>query len=317
MGTVSNQAVLARAIAARYPLRYAAEMARIPERHGFGLRSWLGSPRRGGQSDDSNPLADLPPQLGGYDVRVGAGGFAPIIGTFGALSIPAIFLLFGNSLASTLSAPLITMAIGSLIISILGTMFGAIGLAAIAAEREPTANLAAGAMSLSVATTIGFVGLFSGIEIIAKHFIPESDWLFLLLVAMAGIVGSLLTAAAITDSVGLGPAAESRFWKRPKWVVSYDSGRRQFTIAATIPAAIVVGAFALRRLTGLTIALSVNGVSWIIAGSAALVLMALVYAVIRTIHHDGGMQTGLRPVEAYVMTVLAGTYTAFMMFALP
>jgi len=48
---------------------------------------------------DENSPDNAPPE-GRYDIRQGAAGYAQIIGTFGALAVPALFVLFAVPQAS-------------------------------------------------------------------------------------------------------------------------------------------------------------------------------------------------------------------------
>lgn len=58
--------------------------------------AWLGNRYRdasqnGAMADDQS----IPPKPEGkYDIRRGAAGYSPVIGTFGALAVPAIILVF-------------------------------------------------------------------------------------------------------------------------------------------------------------------------------------------------------------------------------
>lgn len=270
-------------------------------------------------SKHKSPVAPgpKPATIGWYDARRGAAGYSPIIGTFGALSIPAIFLLFNQDVVVKEGPTFTVFAIGMLIVSLLGTMFGAIGLAAIAAETEPTANIAPAIMSISVSISVGLATLFAGIAVVANEFVPEADWLFLALVAITGMAGAFLTAAAIPDSVGLGPEKGSPLWAVYPWIDSGEKAVRHFLIAASVAAVIDAGALTVRLSTRASVPLSVAFVSWVIVGSVGLVLTGMVYAVIRTAHDTKGMQTGLRRAEAYVTTIVGAGYAAFILFILP
>src|SRR6202040_642395 len=106
---------------------------------------------------DENSPDNAPPE-GRYDIRQGAAGYAQIIGTFGALAVPALFVLFAVPQASSSQrAPLVALAAGLLIVAILASTGGAIGLAAIGAEQELTGNLVPAVMFLGVAASVSLV----------------------------------------------------------------------------------------------------------------------------------------------------------------
>ena len=109
---------------------------------------------------------------GWYDIRRGAAGYAPIVGAFGALSVPAIVFLF-TILSSepprmfTKQVPVIALAGGLLIVVVIGSLAGAIGLAAIGAERDATANLVPATMFLAVAVSISLIAVLAAFEALA------------------------------------------------------------------------------------------------------------------------------------------------------
>lgn len=71
---------------------------------------------------------------GRYDLRQGAGGYAPIVGALGALAVPGIVVLFTvPAHHSHNAAQLITLAAGFLIISVIASLIGSVSLAGIAA----------------------------------------------------------------------------------------------------------------------------------------------------------------------------------------
>lgn len=265
-------------------------------------------------SSDQNNFGTGGP--GWYDVRRGASGYAPIIGTFGALSIPTIFLLFNTEVVREASQAHIIFAVGCLILSFLGTVFGSIGLAAIGAERVPTANLSASLMALSVSITVGFAGLFAGIDTVGVLFVPSAAWLFGLLLAMTGAVGAFLTSAAIADSVATGPKAESNALVRPRWITTRSAGMFHTMLSAGV-ACIPIAFAAIARLLGVQVDLSLEGTSVLIAVSAGFVFASLIYSTLRAAHREDGRQSALRPVEAYIMTFLSGTYPAMLLLMVP
>jgi hypothetical protein len=105
----------------------------------------------------------VPPKIQpGYDLRRGATAYSPIIGTLGALAVPGIIVQFTPSKSLiTAHATLITFAAGLLIVGVIASFISAIALAAIGAEREPTANLAPAVMIVAMPAVMSFVAILA------------------------------------------------------------------------------------------------------------------------------------------------------------
>lgn len=111
------------------------------------------------------------PDEGYYDSRAGASAYAPLVGTFGALAVTAIVVLFSTSKA--LSPTQLALATGLLAVGVFGSLAGSFGLAAIGAEQDPTANLPPAIMYVAVPVTTSVVSILGAFEVLAKVYIPS------------------------------------------------------------------------------------------------------------------------------------------------
>lgn len=112
---------------------------------------------------------------GRYDIRQGAAAFAPIVGALGALAVPAIIVLFTSRQESVASrGPFLSLAAGLLIVAMIGSLTGALGLAAIGAEQDLTANLVPATMFLLMPVVISIVAILAAFEVLAALYLPES-----------------------------------------------------------------------------------------------------------------------------------------------
>jgi hypothetical protein len=256
---------------------------------------------------------------GRYDIRQGAAGYALTIGTLGALAVPALFVLFAVPQASAPQrAPLVALAGGLLIVAILASTGGAIGLAAIGAEQDLTGNLVPAVMFLGVAASVAIVTVLGAFEVLAAIYLPESTTLFAVIVGVSGIMGAFFVALSIADSWHTGPRdpAKKKEWQRKQWIRTQKKGDRQTLIVAllgTIPASAGIGL----RIAGVHISPSTRTVAWVIGGSLVLAMGAIVFAGMRTRHPADGTQKGLRAWEAYSTTLAISAYALVLMIMLP
>src|SRR5882757_6325916 len=142
---------------------------------------------------------------GRYDIRKGAAAYAPIVGAFGALAIPTVTVLF------TASKPphadkLVVLACGLLVIATIGSLAGSIGLAAIGAERDQTANLPAAVMYTAVPVVISLLAVLASFEVLAAVYLPHEKELFAVTTGVGGLLGTFFTSFAVGDSWQSGPS---------------------------------------------------------------------------------------------------------------
>lgn len=256
---------------------------------------------------------------GRYDVRKGAAGYAPIIGTFGALAVPAIIVLFTVPSAQTAhKAPYIALAGGLLIVGMIGSLTGAIGMAGIGAEDDATANLPPATMFMGVPVLVSLVAILAAFEVLAAIYLPDSKTLFAVITGFGGLAGVFFIALTIGDSWHSGPTDryDRDLWLRGQWIKGHADAYRWANIfAATSSGPAVLGI--ILRLCGVDVAPSTPVVDWIVGSGFALAMAGTFLGVLRTAHPSDGDQKGLRKWEACATTVVPSFYILALMIFLP
>jgi hypothetical protein len=276
---------------------------------------------------------------GHYDIRNGAASYAPIVGAFGALAVPAIILLFG--LPRHPHAPtLITLAAGLLIVSMIASLIGSIGLAAIGAETKTTANIPASVMFVGVSVVVSAVNILAAFEVLAAIYLPLSRNLFAIIAGAGGAIGVFFLGFAIGDSWHTtpgkhpsavrtegGPQAEShglwiRLWSNlwvpgdKPWLTSHKQAQRLSDIiglAGVVP--ILLGI--ILRLGSVTVFPKLEAVNWIVGAGLALAVVGAMWGNYRTIHPTDEPETELRPWEAYGSIFSVSLYTLILLIFMP
>jgi len=254
---------------------------------------------------------------GRYDIRRGAAGYAPIIGALGALAVPAIVVLF--PVHGHVSAPLVTLAAGFLIVAMIASITGSIGLAGIGAEQDSTANLVPAAMYLAVAVSVSLVAMLAAFEVLAAIYLPGSKKLFAVIAGAAGLGGTFFTALGISDSWHTGPAdpGEKGSWQKTQWFKSPEQADRKTVEGVVMSAVPAVSGIGLRIADVHYTPLTASVATWLVLGAFALAIGAVGRGMFRTRHPLNGIQQGLRRREAYGTTMVIGLYTLVIMFFLP
>ena len=256
---------------------------------------------------------------GRYDIRRGTAAYAPITGAIGALAVPAIILLFTVQPKPTVQhAPFIALAAGLLIVAMIASFTGAIGMAAIGAELDPTANLVPATLFLAIPVVVSIVTVLGAFEVLASIYLPASKTLFALIAAAAGISGVFFMAFAIGDCWQLGPTSDSERdrWLPTQWIQTKAQAYRWaqlVTLASIVPAAsgMVI------RIAGAGATPSSSSVDWLVGSALVLVLVGGFWGIFRTEHPLDGIQKGLRPYEAFGTTLAVSFYILFLMITLP
>lgn len=260
------------------------------------------------------------PLEGQYDVRRGASAYAPIVGSFGALAVTAVVVVF--TVPSDENRTSIALATGLLAVGFFGSMLGAFGLAAVGAERDPTANLAAGVTYLSIPVVVSIVSVLGAFEVLASIYVSESAGLFCAITGAGGAFGILMSAFAIADCTGLHPTtmfrAEFDRWLARQWITTRQEAiRTSDVVAATCLAPLVVG-FVLRFAFGVEVSLGHNGVNWLIGLGIGLCLAGSIAGLRRTTHPaSGNEQVALRWWEAWLPCIAISGYTLGLLLTLP
>jgi hypothetical protein len=210
------------------------------------------------------------------------------------------------------------MAGGLLIVAMLASITGAIGLAAIGAEQDLTGNLVPAVMFLAVAASVSLVTVLGAFEVLAAIYLPKSTTLFAVITGVAGLAGTFFTSLSIADSWHTGPRdpVRKRAWQATQWIKSQQQADRQTLIAvgvSAIPASIGIAL----RIAGFHITPSTATVTWLVSSSLVLAMGAVAIAGLRTRHPADGVQKGLRVWEAYGTALAIGAYTFVLMLLLP
>jgi hypothetical protein len=256
-------------------------------------------------------------QEGYYDIRHGAAGYSPIIGTFGALAVPAIILVFPLvNEKPPVQHNLIVLSAGLLIVTLIGSITGAIGLSAIGAERDLTANLVPSAMYLAVTVSVSLVAMLGAFAVLADVYLQGFAILFVAITGIAGLTGIFFTALSVADSWNTGPSGLSTksYWQNSQWIKSQRHAERQ-AVAVICVNSVPAIAGILLAVSGVNVHLDSAGVSLIVVSTLALTMLGTGMGAMRTRHSTP--QKGLRWYEAYGTAAIISLYTIIMMIFLP
>lgn len=257
---------------------------------------------------------------GHYNVRAGATGYAPIVGAFGALSVTAIIVVFTVPTRTPTHGGLyLVLATGLLIVGMLGSLLGAIGLAAIGAETHPTANLAGSVMYIGVPVAVSLAAMLGAFEVLAALYEPESTQLFAAIVAAGGWFGVIFVAFAVVDSVSLGPIDEQEHisWSKTKlWLKTREEANNWGWILAgvsTLPIALAV----VLRYTGVTVRPTRALTYMLIGVGIGVTMIGTMASLLRSGHRSDHKQVELRKSEAFATTLAIAAYVSLLMVCLP
>lgn len=253
---------------------------------------------------------------GHYDIRRGAAGYAPIVGAFGALAVPAIIVLFGSTHAGR--PAYISMAAGLLIVAMVGSLIASIALSAVGAERDETANLYATTMFEAVAVVISLASVLGAFEVLAAVYLPGVKTLFAVIVGVAGVIGIFFTALAIADSWQSGPSdpGDRAAWIPRQWLQDQNQAEKAtwFVVATgCVPAALGI----ILRLLGVMVPPTTESANIIVGVGFLLTMSSIVLGAARSRHAIDGFQKALRPREALGTTMTASGFVLVLMIFLP
>jgi hypothetical protein len=261
-----------------------------------------------------------PAQLEGqHDIRKASAGASHIIGTFGALAVPALFVLFSVAKSANRNQEqLVALAGGLLIVALLASIGGALGLNAIAAQEHPTGNLVPATTFVGVASALSLITVLGAFEVLASIYLPASTTLFAVITGVAGLMGGFLIAQGIADVPYTGPTdpVQRRAWQATQWIKSQQQADRHTSIAAGVSAIPAITGIAL-RIAGLRISPTSATVSWLVGSSLVLAMGSVVLSGMRLRHATDGPQKGLRFAEAYGSALVVSIYALVLMMLLP
>lgn len=259
------------------------------------------------------------PEEGLYDARRGATGYAPLVATFGALTLPALALVFTGEVPATQHE--LALTTGFLVIGLFGSLIGSFALAAIGAERDPTANISAAIMYAAIPVSSAALGTLASFEILASIYVSRSTLPFLAIVVAGSVYVVMITAMAIGDAPCLHPRTLSRTefdeWRKSQWLKTradaYVNMSLLFGAGLVVPAAVLAIKWA-----GFHIVLTTTMVNVVIYTGIVLALLGASASALRTTHPlKGNHQRGVRRGEAWAITLIVSLYASLVLLVLP
>ena len=262
------------------------------------------------------------PDEGHYDLRAGAAAYAPIVAAFGALAVAAIIVVFTTTPTSSDSEVEIGLCVGLLALGVFGSTVGAIGLGAIGAERDPTANLVPALLFIAVPVALSTLGTLSAFEVLAAIYVPSSVPLFIA-IAGAGCAFSIsFTAFVLGDTLNSHPTTMTKrefdSWVSRQWLHSAGQAYRAASVTAVVTSAPVL-VLVILRLAGVP-GLPLSSVLVNLSGGAgiALCVAGTLLSITRTLHPElGNEQVGVKHWEAWAATSSISAYSFLVLLLLP
>lgn len=259
------------------------------------------------------------PDEGFYDARLGAAAYAPIVAAFGALAVTAIVVVF--TVGNAASPARIALATGLLVVGVFGSLIGSFGLAAIGAEKDPTANLVPAIMFIAVPVALSIIAILGAFEVLARIYVHKAATLFVFVTGAGGLFAVLLTAFTIGDASSLHPTnlTQSEFdrWRATQWLHDRSAAYRATNIVAVFGVLPPIVGTTL-RMSGIRLKLNQWDVNWIVGTAIGLSLIGAVLSLSRTRHPvTGNNQSGLRKWEAWATTLAISVYTLMLILVLP
>ncbi len=260
------------------------------------------------------------PDEGFYDPREGAKGYAPIVASFGALAVTAIVVVF-SATAPGNNPENLTLTTGLLAMAVFGSFLAAFGLAAVGAEKHPTANLPAVVMFLAIPVALAFIGILGAFEVLAATFVPQSTMLFALITGAGGAVSVVFSAFVVGDSWGMHPTtiAGPQFeeWRSRQWIQNAEHAQRQSILLVLVGIVPVIIAVIL-RLANARIGIGLTGINVTVGVGILLILTGTAAGIFRARHpYQDNDQKGIRRWEAWASSMAISVYTAWLLLVLP
>jgi hypothetical protein len=256
---------------------------------------------------------------GRYDTRQACAAFAPIVGTFGAIAVTAIVVLFTvPPQPSSNRAPYIAMAAGLLILAMINSFLGSLALASIGAEEDLTANLVPAAMAMLVPVMISLVAMLGAFEVLAAIYLPESKTLLALITAVAGVIGCIINSFGVADSLHSGPTdiIERQQWIHTQWIRTRADANKwtnKVIIVSIVPP--IIGAFL--RILGVRAIPTAPSSNWLVGIGFIVSMTGLIVGYLRSRHSVEEFQKGLRSYEGFTAPLAIGLYTLVLLIFLP
>lgn len=251
----------------------------------------------------------------GYDLRKGASGYAPIVGTVAGFVVTGLVLLFDLASRhavghSARSEALLGRASALLVLGLIACLLSAFALAAIGAETRLTPNLTAAMLYVGMCTTIGIVAIIAAFEVLSAIYLPETRGLFAWATGGAAITGSVLVAFVLGDA-----------WRTPglpsdHWLSGSGKSTRWAVGAGLIGVAVLGGAMALYS-NDARIGTGNHRLHQIVGAGIVLALLGGVAGILRSIHREDGEGKEVKKPEAIAVLTVMNAYLAMFLLLMP
>lgn len=251
----------------------------------------------------------------GYDLRRGAAGYAPIVGTIAGFVVTGVVLVFTIVSHSKPGQPvphaaLLGRSSALLVLGLIGCLLSAFALAAIGAERKLTPNLTAATLYVGICTAIGIVAILGAFEVLAAIYLPGIRDLF------AWVTGGVAIGGSVLVSLVLGDAWTTPGLPRKHWL--YGQARSAFwaSIAAGTGMVLLGAAIAL-YFDHVRVGTSDESLHVVIGAGIFLVFVFGVGSMFRTMHSQSGQGRAIRRSEALVALGVMNAYLAVFLLLMP
>jgi len=250
----------------------------------------------------------------GYDVRLGAQAYAPIIGNLGGFVVAAVVLVFALPRAKHGDSTLLGLGTGLLVLALISSLLAAFILAGLGAERELTPNLPAAALHAGVTAAVGVVAMVAAFEVLSAVYLPSAKPLFVMITIGAEVASAVFVALVLGDAWLASrnhPAKRGTHWLARQ----EDAARvaRSASLAATIALGLGAGLYAL----GVKVSLGPSGARFFVGAGIVLAIGSALIGVLRTWHPSDGKYLGVNRTETILALGLLTAYLVMLTLCLP
>jgi protein-S-isoprenylcysteine O-methyltransferase Ste14 len=256
-----------------------------------------------------------PPNGAAYDIRKGAAGYATIMGSISALTLPTVIVLFTVAHAeASKNTGAFTLLVGFLVLSLLGCLTSAFAFSAIAGEEHLTPNLPAATMYIGVGVVISITAIIASFSVLAHIYLSTATDLFVLVTAGAGATGAIYNGLSVIDDWEM---RLNRPWLGPpSWLRSRADARAwgaRLSVIGALPSLIGLAL----HWCGVRIPITDLSAKIIDGSGIFLTTVVIVGGTIRTLHSDHGQDKGISTREAIGLQAILGVSLLAMLLVLP
>jgi hypothetical protein len=201
----------------------------------------------------------------------------------------------------------------------LGSLVGALGLAAVGAERKLTVSLSPAIMFIGVPVALSMGSILGAFDTLATLYALPAQQLFVYLVAFGGVFAVFFLASALVDSVEADhsngevvPSTEDE----ARWLKNTQTAVRQMWTLLVLASVVLAIALTLRLTGTVTIGLSTTVVYSIALSAGIASIAATIRGQLRTVHGPGDLRSVTRT-EAITVIAVVALYFAFLILVVP